>query len=270
MKKITGLVVISMATLLIGCDKKCPPKLVTHNFTKQQWMGSFNSIFKDIKLHLNNYTSTKHQFEQDDDSAYKSPKSSSLLVPAVSTVPSYFDIAVARADPYSLYINDVNSTSFVPDAGNGLASITISFESDGTEIIGDCVNNLFCGLCGGAPMVELDNILMVVPLAFSPQDGSVAIEAQDVSFTSGYQESGPCSNNFCAFACDIFAPNRKSDMRKAIQQNIEDYFNINSFLIASQFDKELQQLGVTGSIVAIQIKTDGDLMVEDSENQTCN
>ena len=180
-----------------------------------------------------------------------------------------FDIPVTRQDPYSIYINDVNSTTLQADAHDGLAFITINFESDGTEIIGDCVNNIIC-ICG-APKLDLDDIVGTIPLAFGPSNGSVtplgtvSVEAQDATFTSGISESGPCVNNACAFACDIFAPNKNSDMQKAIAKALEDYVNQNSAIISSALTQYLQNLGVSGPIISIQIATNGDLMVEDKE-----
>src|SRR4030095_6100909 len=145
MKKLFFIAIIVCCAFPL-CQKNSS-NFVTHNFSKQQWIGGLTSIFNGMKLHLNNFTSTKHQYEQDDAYAYKNPSSSSLAVPSVSSVPLQFDSPVTRQDPYSIYINDVNSSGFAADAYSGKAYVSISFESDGTEIIGDCVNNIAC-ICG--------------------------------------------------------------------------------------------------------------------------
>lgn len=247
--------------LVYGCQKNT--KFVTHVFPKQQWIGGLSSIFSGMKLHLNNYTASKHQYEQDDNYAYEYPNSSSLSIPSLSNVPLAFDLEVARQDPYSIYLNDINSTRLITDAHDGFAYITINFESDGTEIIGDCVNNLFC-ICG-SPAMDLSNIVTVIPLIFVPKDGAASITSGNVSFSSDKAESGPCVNNACAFFCDILAPNRKSDMQKAIQNFIGDYIDQKSGLIAPLFTNYLKTLGVNGPIVAIQVLSNGDLSVEDKE-----
>ena len=262
MKKII-LLLAAVSCSFWSC-KKNQPNFVTHVFPKQQWIGGLIGIFSGMKLHLNNYTSAAHQYEQDDNYAYEDPKSSSLLIPSLSNVPWAFDVPVTRQDPYSIYIDDVNSTRLAADAHDGEAFITINFESDGTEIIGDCVNNVSC-ICG-SPRMDLTNIITLVPLTFAPaSDGSASVSAGDVSFTSDISETGPCVNNACAFLCGILAPNRQSDMQKAIQKFIEDFVDQNSALISSPFTQYLKTLGVSGPIVAIQIKTNGDLSVEDKE-----
>jgi hypothetical protein len=265
MKKVFILLVtvlfITVFSFLYSCQKDT--KISTHVFPKQQWIGGLSSIFTGMKLHLNNYTPAKHQYVLDDNSAYDYPKSSSLSIPTVSSVPWPFDVPVTRQDPYSIYLNDVNSARFITDAHDGYAYITVSFESDGVEIIGDCVNNLIC-VCG-SPTVDLNNISTAIPLAFAPKDGSVSISSGNVSFSSTVTESGPCVNNACAFFCDILEPNRNTEMQKAIQEFIEDFIDQNSGLISTPFAQYLKTLGVTGPIVSIQIRTNGDLSVQDKE-----
>jgi len=261
MKKLFFLL-ISICCLYFNCQKKSA-NFVTHNFSKQQWIGGLNYIFTGMKLHLNNFTSTKNQYEQGDTYAYESPSSSSLSIPSLSSVPWVFDSPVTRQDPYSIYINDVNSSGFATDAYNGAAYVTISFESDGTEIIGDCVNNIAC-ICG-SPRLDLSNTNAVVPLVFWPKDGGVNIESGDVSFNATMAETGPCVNNACAFLCDILEPNRKSDMQTSIEKFIEDFVDNNSGLLSAPFTQYLKTLGVSGPIISIQIQTNGDLKVVDKE-----
>jgi len=211
MKKLFFLVMIVSCAFPL-CEKK-ETNFVTHNFSKQQWLGGLNDIFNGMKLHLNNFTPTKHQYEQDDNYAYGSPTSSSLDVPAVSSVPFVFDSPVTRQDPYSVYINDVNFSGFTTDAYN---YITVAFESDGTEIMGDCVNNLIC-VCG-SPRLDLTNTTALIPLTFAPgSGGAVNIAAGDVAFTANIAESGPCVNNACAFLCDIFEPNSKATCKQQLK-----------------------------------------------------
>lgn len=259
MKKLIAIIFLT-PLIFLGCNKNNSSKIVTHNFTKQQWIGGLMNTVSGLKLHLNNYTSVKNEYEQGDTYAYENPNSSSVTL---GTISKSFDIEVTRQDPYSIYINDVNSSKLQGDAHDGLAFILINFESDGTEIIGNCVANIAC-ICGD-PKLDLSNIVATIPLAFGVNDGTVSLEAQDASFTSDISESGPCVNNACAFLCDILAPNKNSDMQKAVAKFMEDYFNQNSAVIAIPFNQYLKNLGVSGPIVAITIKTNGDLSVEDKE-----
>lgn len=261
MKKLFFLVIIVCYAFPL-CQKNSS-NFVTHNFPKQQWIGGLSYLFNGMKLHLNNFTPTKYQYETDDNYAYENPTSSSLTIPSMSTVPWTFDSPVTRQDPYSIYINDVNSSGFTTDAYNGDAYVTVAFESDGTEILGDCVNNIVC-VCG-SPRLDLSNTTAVIPLTFSPKDGAVIINAGDVSFTASIAETGPCVNNACAFLCDIFEPNRKSDMQTAIETFIEDFVDNNSALISGPFTQYLKTLGVSGTIISIQIQSNGDMKVVDKE-----
>ena len=262
MKKLIFLLT-SICCFYLNCEKKSS-NFVTHNFPKQQWIGGLSYIFNGMKLHLNNFTSTKHQYEQDDTYAFDNPKSSSLAIPSLSSVPWAFDSPVTRQDPYSIYINDVNSSGFSTDAYNGEAYISVAFESDGTEIIGDCVNNIAC-ICG-SPRLDLSNTTAIIPLTFSPNsEGTISIGSGDVSFNASIAESGPCVNNACAFLCEIFEPNRKSDMQTAIEKFIEDFVDQNSRLISSPLAQYLKTLGVSGPIVSILIQANGDLKIVDKE-----
>ncbi len=263
MKKVLIIFLIAGGSLFPGCQKDSS-KLVTHNYTKQQWIGGLIGILSGMKLHINNYTPVKNQYEQEDIYAYENPKSSSLLIPSVSSVPLVFDVPVTREDPYSLYIDDLNSTRLMGDAHDGDAFITVNFESDGVEIKGDCINNAAC-VCGN-PTMDLNNIVAIIPLTFAPaKDGSVNIASGDVSFTSDATETGPCVDNVCAFACSLAAPDRKVEMQTTVEKFIEDYVDQNSSLISPLFTQYLKTLGVTGPIVSIQIKSNGDLAVEDKE-----
>lgn len=258
MKKILAIVFLAII-IFPGCHKDSS-KLVTHNFTKKQWVGGLMGLVSSLKVHLNNYTPTKHQYNQDDNFAYENSKSSSYTL---NNVTNTFDIGVTRQDPYSVYINDVNSARIQGDAHDGLAFLNISFESDGTEIIGDCVNNAAC-ICG-APKMDLKDILTTVPLAFGISDGAVTIEAQDVSFTASVTETGPCVNNACAFLCDLLAPNKNTQMQNAIGDSMEVFLNSKSSLLAIPFNQYLKQLGVSGPIVSFIIAANGDLKVVDKE-----
>lgn len=255
------ILVTTMFLLVCSCKKNT--KFVSRVFPKQQWISGLSGIFTGMKLHLNNYTPSKYLYVLNDTYAYEYPKSSSLSIPSLSNVPWVFDVAVTRQDPYSIYLNDINSTRFATDAYNGNAFITINFESDGVEIFGDCVNNIIC-VCG-SPVLDLSNIMAVIPLVLVPKDGGASVASGDVSFSSNASESGPCVNNACAFFCDIFVPNRNSDMQKAIQKWIGDFIDQNSGLISTPFTQYLKTLGVSGPIVSIQIQSNGDLSVVDKE-----
>lgn len=260
MKKYLFIVAAFGISFFSGCNKNDNSKIVKHSFPKNQWVAGLLSQLSGLKIHLNNYTATKYQFVHEDNYAYENPKSS-VIVLGTDSIP--FDIDVYRHEPYSIYINDMNSTRLQGDAHDGLAFITINFESNGTEIIGDCVSNLAC-LCT-APQLDLSSIVTLMPIALGIKNSAISLEAQDTKFSSVITESGPCVNNFCAFLCDLVAPDKNSEMLKAIANYMEVDFNQKSDLIAFPFNQYLKNLGVTGPIVSVKIETNGDLTIQDKE-----
>src|SRR5437763_15815858 len=99
MKKLC-ILLITVFSFLYGCQKDA--KLVTRVFPKQQWIGGLTSIFNGMKLHLNNYTPIKNNYEQDANSAYDYPKSSSITIPSLLNAPWAFDVPVTRNNPYPI------------------------------------------------------------------------------------------------------------------------------------------------------------------------
>lgn len=260
MKKIIIiLVLIGMA--LAGCDKK-GPNLVAHHFPKNQWIGDLLQMFGTFKLHINNYTPIKHKYTQNDDSAYENPGTSTMIL---GTKALKFDVPIYRKDPYTFYVNDLNSTRISGDASNGTAKILIQFEGDGQEIVGDCVNNAICS-CNGAPQLNLSSIEGVIPVIVYPKDGAAVLESQgNPAFNCQISETGPCVDNVCAFACNLLAPDKNDSMKKTFATYLQSYFNQNAGFISSDFAVYLQSKGVTGPIVTITIANNGDLDVTDRE-----
>lgn len=254
------------ALLISGC---CENGIRTEAETlaKEDWIGALNSTFAGISLRLNNYTPNDHEFSAADVSAFYKPDDSYLRVDALD-LDIAFDIPLQRQDPYSIYINDVNSTGFTPDACSRKGLITISFEDAGTEIIGNCVNNAFCD-CGD-PRVNLNDMKIDVWLTIGASGGRLTISDIAANLSSTFEETGPCVNNFCAFACDLFAADRESQMRDAIEAQVVQHFNSYRGIIEGLFNDHLESLGISGEITSASIGADGELLlIVQSDDPSC-
>ena len=225
---------------------------------KDEWIGALNATFDGISLRLNNYTPEEHYYSAEDVSAFYKPDDSYLTVDALD-LDIAFDIPLERQDPYSIYINDVNSTSFEPDARSRKALITIYFEENGTEIIGNCVDNVIC-ICGD-PKINLDEMKIEVWLSVGASAGRMTITDIDAVLSSTFEETGPCVDNACAFACDIFAADRESDTREAIETQVINHFNSYKGIIEGLFNDHLETLGVTGEVTSASIGAAGELLL---------
>lgn len=233
---------------------------------EEEWIGMLSSMFDDITLRLNNYTPNDHEFEESDEKAFYKPNDSFFRLDALD-VSLTFDIPVQRSDPYSLYINDINSTSFTPGTRGGSALVTIILEDDGYEVIGNCVNNVAC-ICGD-PKVHLNDMRLDVLLSFGARAGRLIITETNVEMTSTFEEEGPCHDNVCAFACDMIAPDRESQAREQIELQVAQYFMNNRVIVETLFNEHIRNLGVTEDITSVTISGRGDLLLTVEYEDSC-
>ncbi|SRR5690606_37019881 len=247
------------------CENGVRTEAVT--LEKAEWIGALRTTFDGISLRLNNYTPNDHEFSAENVSAFYKPDDSYLTVEALGlNIP--FDIPLQRQEPYSIYINDVNSTGFEPDARMRKGLITILFEEDGTEVIGNCVENIAC-VCGD-PRINLNQMKIEVWLTVGARAGRLTIADIDAKLSATYEETGPCVDNVCAFACDLFAADRESQMQDAVEAQVITHFNAYKGIIEGLFNNHLETLGVTGEITSANIGSDGELLlIVQSEDESC-
>lgn len=234
---------------------------------EEEWIGMLRGIFDNVTLRLNNYTPNDHEFDASDERAFYKPNDSFFRLDALD-VELTFDIPVQRQDPYSLYINDISSTSFTPGTHAGKAVVTILLEDEGTEVIGNCVNNAFC-FCGD-PKVNLNDMQLDVMLSFGARSGRLVITETAVVMSSTFEEEGPCHDNACAFACDLLAPDRENQAREQIEQQVAAYFMTNRGIIEVLFNEHIQSLGVTEPITSVLIAGSGDLILTVEYEDSCD
>lgn len=255
-----------VSCLVSGCCEN-GVRTEAKTLAKEEWIGALQTTFDGISLRLNNYTPNDHEFSSEDVSAFYKPDDSYLRVEPLD-LDIDFDIPLQRQDPYSIYINDVNSSSFEPDARSRRGLITIFFEENGTEIIGNCVDNVIC-ICGD-PKINLDEMKIEVWLNVDAAGGRLIISDIDATLSSTFEETGPCVDNACAFACDLFAADRESQMRDAIEAQVINHFNSYKAIIEGLFNDHLQTLGITGEITSASIGAGGELLlIVQTQDESC-
>src|SRR5690606_33634774 len=170
--------------------------------------------------------------------------------------------------PYSIYINDVNSTGFAPDARMRNGLITLLFEEYGTEVVGNRVGNIAC-VCGDARRT-LTQTKTGGCITVAARAGRLTIAHIDAKLSATDEETGPCVDNVCAFACDLFAADRESQMQDAVEAQVITHFNAYKGIIEGLFNNHLETLGVTGEITSANIGSNGELLlIVQSEDESC-
>lgn len=260
------LALVIMGILLSGCCSDGMRREV-RTLPEEEWVGMLNGLFSEIELRLNNYTPNDHEFDPTDERAFYKPNDSFFRLDALG-VELTFDIPVQRQEPYSLYINDVQSTSFTPGTHAGKALVTILLEDAGYEVIGNCVNNVAC-ICGD-PRVHLNDMQLDVLLSFGARGGRLIISDAAAELSSTFEEEGPCHDNACAFLCDVIAPDRESQARDQIEQQVAAYFMNNRVIVETLFNQHIQSLGVTDPITSVNIAANGNLLLTvEYEDSSC-
>ena len=124
---------------------------------KRTWRGLMNLVLATMRLRINNYTPTAGQFNSNNTYKFTKPDDCTLKIGlAPHEVENRFNLFPSRFEPATLYFNDINKrTATVVPVGNTL-KITLKFEETGQEVLGNCIDNFFCG--GGMWWIDLANV----------------------------------------------------------------------------------------------------------------
>ena len=249
---------VSAGSWVVFIQLACNPAFRAENvriIPEAEWIEALGP-FSAAVVRVNNYSPTPMP-GQPAVSAFHVADDSQISLAGGVSVP--FDIPLIRQDPYSIYISDMNSTSIGIDAFSGAASVLVSFEEEGQEIIGNCVENAAC-VCGD-PRIDLDGAELVLRLPVEAAGGRLVLTDISAEFRSTFDETGPCRDNLCAFLCDIIRPNRENRTREAIQNAAVAFFQMNRGLIEGLLNDRIMELGVTRPITSAVISGRGDLIL---------
>lgn len=242
---VVGLALVGVA--VSGCRENTIPE--------SRWLGGLSTLFAGAALRANNYSATPVD-GQPPESRFYLADDSTLTLPSGAAI--RFDIPVTRRAPYSLYVNDLRSNGIGADAGGGRVTVRVTFESAGSEIIGNCVGFDVGCLCGH-PRIELDGGALDISFGITAARGALVLHRIGAAFGSGFSETGPCHENLCAFLCDVIRPDRDSDARAAIETAARRFVENNRGIIEARLNAHVRGLGITGPITYARVERDGSL-----------
>lgn len=116
-----------------------------------------------------------------------------------TTLPIPLEASTFSVPPFlavSYYVKDVNSTAVTVVARSGAVRISVQFESDGPELVGDCVS----GLCTDAIMPTVEWMAPTVHIDLVPVavNGSIALGVKAVEIGGQLQAAcPPGSSSLC-------------------------------------------------------------------------
>lgn len=206
-----------------------PPSCAT--ISRESWFNPLQTLLSTAAIRVNNYTPTKHEFNETGERAFHKPNDCFFSVNSggrVFSLPFSLDMVEGGPDKRcKAYINDWNSHSVNVGLSDGRILIRIGFENAGTELITNCYNNACCEgnpFCPGAgcPDYELNNAWMNIFLTPTLSSGQLSYDVE-VALNVDMRELGvdPCTNNFWAFLCDWGLIPRSGDRSNMIRQGIE-------------------------------------------------
>jgi len=215
-----------------------------------------------IGVRLNNYTPVLHQFDGSGERAYFKPNDSNVTFNFGSSRYGPFPISlpVLEVGPdrmFKTYVNDWNSNRTVVTGESGRLKLTVGFEDADVEIITNCYNNFNCFV--GEPRFDFRNTSMDVFIRprFDAVAGRFTFDAE-TRFSTDISESGPCVNNFWAFLCNAFAPDRESLIRTKLVQTVNT--NLAGGVGRAGLELVLNDLAGGTSLRSVTVGDDGELI----------
>jgi hypothetical protein len=209
-------------------------------------------------VRLNNYTPNQNQYDRNERQFFR-PNDSYIKLQFNGAPINYaIPIELVQTGPdkmYKMYINDWNTSRIVATPENGRIKISLFFEDNGVEVVGNCYNNFWCG-SSPAPNFDYTNARIDIFLDLIAAGGRISYNASNV-FTADVAESGPCVNNFFAFLCP-------SDRAGLIKGNVESTLNthLNSPAVKYLLGEVLSVLLPNGTTVnGLSVNSRGDIEI---------
>jgi hypothetical protein len=223
------------------------------------WRNALNNVFTNSSVRLNNYTPVQNQYDRNERQFYRPNDSYLRLVFNGTPIQYPIPIDVIQTGPdrmYKMYVNDWNTRNIIARNEGNRIKISLLFESDGTEIIGNCYNNFWCG-SSPAPNFNYSDAVIDIYLDLRAERGQISYNATN-RFTATVAESGPCVNNFFAMFCPA---DRSSLIKTTIENKLNEH--LNSDTVRSLMGALFAQLLPSGTPVRrVTMIATGDIVVE--------
>lgn len=240
-------------------------RLEAETIQRDQWLGMLAPSFADTRIRLNNHTPVMFENDPTREFAFREPNDSQLDFVIGGNVVSFpFDIPVVRREPSSIYVLDINSSNVILGASGGRATISIAMESDGPEFWTNCVENGGCFVIGDRD-VNADSMVIDIGLALQVEAGQITYDRDDiqVEVSADIAVSG-CNDDLFAFLCDIFLPDRNSQIKTAIRDAVVGQLRSGLVRagISTSFDSFIRNdLGIEGEITGVTVAGNGSLII---------
>ncbi len=247
------------AKFMIWSPSASTPPPTTITIPAATWRNALNSVFTNSCVRLNNYTPNQNQYDRNERQFYRPNDSYLKLVFNGTPVQYPIPIDVIQTGPdnmYKMYVNDWNTHHIIASNEGNRIKISLLFEGEGTEIIGNCYNNFWCG-SSPAPNFNYSDAVIDIYLDLAAARGQISYNATN-RFTANVAESGPCVNNFFA----IFCPSNRSGLIKTTLENkLNEHLNSNT--VKSLMGILFAQLLPSGTVVnRVTMTATGDIIVE--------
>jgi len=217
------------------------------------WIRQLQRAFDKTDIRLNNYTPRRFQYNRTEEFAYHKPNDSYIKTIYNGREYKYnINVPVERRNPVSIYIKDMNTYRVSASRYSNQLKMSLYFESNGKEMWSNCVANGGCFAIGNR---EVDMNTAKVDLYLKPKvvRGKLTYDCTRVVLNSTAKIDG-CHDDFFAFLCDLFMPNRQSMIKTKVQTALMGQLNNN--VHKSIISEVLRQnLGLSGTIKDAYIDT---------------
>ncbi|QMU29092.1 hypothetical protein [Adhaeribacter radiodurans] len=227
---------------------------------RANWFPLVESVLNSTSIRLNNYTPNRNEFDSRQEFAFLKPNDSHITFNGITQVITELENeASIRREPFTIYINDLNSSAVTSATIGPQLVVNVQMESDGTEIITDCIKNI---ACVEKPTIEVDDAIITLFLKPEVDGTGNLIFKVDTDFSAASRVS-ICHDNFWAFLCGLFGINEGT-----VNQGLES--RITSFLSSPNIQERINGsvrplisslLGPGERLTSINIGNTGDLLI---------
>jgi len=178
-------------------------KIGMKKLPKIEWVKMVNRAFASFKIRLSNYTPIQNQYDKSQVNAFYKPHDSYISFLGMKLeIPLY---PPRRQDPYTVYLNDLNSGSITIDVKDGRYELRIQNEGAGKEVITNCIKNFNCGILGEPSIdfgpstfqISLKPVVVNGELDYTDVNVSLDIPSVSVGCDGGCLRSS--ATNFCGW-----------------------------------------------------------------------
>lgn len=155
------------------------------------WTSAFSVALQGVDIRINNFTPTDFEFTNDNTYRWQKENDSHFKMESAGMAPyeRVFNLKPFRKEPMTIYIHDLNLSRSRVSHQNGKIKVSFIFETNGTEVRTNCIDNFICGGVGN-PNFNIDN--PVIDVLFEPivSSGQLTYQNAEVDFRGQLNHEG--------------------------------------------------------------------------------